>query len=73
MFKMTVEEALERQEAQLAYYERLHPGITEKIKAQTTAHELEPGKLYDVFIINRHVPRGGAIESALGIVNDYRD
>lgn len=67
MIKMTREEALERQESQLAYYEPNFPGITAKIKAKTTADQLEPNTLYPVHVINKHIPRGYDIERALGL------
>lgn len=68
MFKITKEQALEIQDQQLAFYEPDFPGITAKIKAMTTADQLKPDTLYDMVIINRHIPRGGAIESALNIM-----
>ena len=67
MFKITKEQALEKQAEQLAYYEPNFPGITAKIKAMTTADQLEPDTLYDIVVINRHIPRGGAIEALLGL------
>ncbi len=67
MFKITKEQALEIQDQQLAYYEPTFPGITAKIKAMTRAEELEPDTLYDMVTINRHIPRGGDIEQALGL------
>lgn len=65
MFKITKEQALEIQAEQLAFYEPNHPGITAKITAMTTADKLEPDTLYDIVVINRHIPRGGAIERHL--------
>lgn len=65
MFKITKEQALEIQAEQLAFYEPNFPGITEKIKALTTAEQLEPDTLYDIATINRHIPRGGRIEALL--------
>jgi hypothetical protein len=67
MFKITKEQALEAQEKQLAYYEPTFPGITAKIKAMTTADQLEPDTLYDMVTINRHIPRGVKIEAAIDL------
>lgn len=73
MFKMTKEQALEIQDEQLAFYENRFPGITARMKAKTTADQLEPETLYSVIIINRHIPRGGDIESELGIAGGLHD
>lgn len=67
MLKITKEQALEIQDEQLAFYEPTFPGITERIKAKTTADQLEPDTLYDIVTINRHIPRGYDIEQALGM------
>ena len=67
MFKITKEQALEIQDQQLAFYEPNYRGITAKIKAMTTADQLEPDTLYDMVTINRHIPRGGCIERHLGL------
>ena len=67
MFKLTKEQALAVQDEQLAYYEPHHPGVTARVKAMTTADALEPDTLYDVTVINRHIPRGRSIEIVLGI------
>jgi len=67
MFRMTVKEALTIQDRQIAYYAPLCPTINlkEKVKADTTAHELDPDVDHDVVVINRHIPRGGFIEAII--------
>lgn len=71
MFTMTVEDALARQAAQVEHYGPRYPGGTEalreKVRSMTTAHVLQWGKQYPTTTINKHVPRGGAIEALLGI------
>ena len=52
---------------QVEWYGRNYPGLAEKVAAQTTADELEAGKLYPVHIINEHIPRGASIEYLCGI------
>ncbi len=67
MFKMTKAQALKVQDEQLSHYEKICPGITQKVKSRTTADRLEDGVEYDVSTINRHIPRGGMIEHLAGL------
>lgn len=66
---MTKEEALRIQAEQVAWYNRRgdYPTLAERVAAQTTADELEPGKPYPVHVINDHIPRGASIEFLLGM------
>ena len=45
--------------------------LAEKVAAITTAHQLQDGIEYDIYTINRHIPRGGAIEHLCGIDQSY--
>jgi hypothetical protein len=69
---MTVEKALAVQSEQLDWYCRnLSPeksaALREQVALRTDVRDLVPGVVYPVTFINRFVPRGGAIESLLGI------
>jgi len=64
---MTVEAALAIQARQIEAYSVRHPGVAEIVAKATTAHALKAGVEYEVAIINRHIPRGGAIEDLLGV------
>ena len=63
--KMTKEEALRIQAEQVEWYGRNRPSLAYLVSANTTASKLEGGKLYDLFTINKHIPRGGAIEGLI--------
>lgn len=67
MFTMTKGEALEIQQRQIAHYKPLCANIAELVAAQTTADQLQDGVMYPVNVINRHIPRGGAIEALIGL------
>jgi hypothetical protein len=69
---MTVERALAVQSEQLDWYCRnLSPekaaALREQAALRTCVRDLVPGQEYPVTFINRFVPRGGSIESLLGI------
>jgi hypothetical protein len=64
---MTKAQALAKQAEQVAYYAKHHPGIADRVAAVTTADALEDGVDYDMGTINRHVPRGAAIERLAGL------
>lgn len=56
--------ALRIQAEQVAWYARVYgPQVRQQVAAATTADQLEDGVLYSVVKINRHIPRGGAIET----------
>lgn len=67
MITMTKAEAIARQAAQIAHYSQQFTNVTALVAAATTADALEDGVEYDLVTINRHIPRGGAIEQMLGI------
>lgn len=67
MITMTKAEALARQAKQVAAYSFRHPKVAEIVAAHTSAGALVDGVEYDVTVINRHIPRGGQIESLLGL------
>jgi hypothetical protein len=63
MFMITKAVALAKQAEQVEYYAALYGDWLRKTVADaTTADALEDGPEYDMVIINRHIPRGGAIE-----------
>lgn len=64
MFTMTKAEALRIQREQVEWYSRTgdRPWLAEKVAAMTTADELQDGVQYPVYVINKHIPRGGEIE-----------
>lgn len=64
---MTKAQALEIQARQVEHYSFVCPDIAAKVAAITTADELEDGVAYPVAVINKHIPRGGAIEGLCGI------
>lgn len=68
---MTKAQALAIQAEQVVHYSHVCPNIAEKVAAITTADALADGVEYDVQTINRHIPRGGAIEELAGIRSDY--
>ena len=72
---MTKEAALKIQAEQIAWYNRDNrfPWLAAKMAAQTTADALESGVEYPVIVINKHIPRGGDIEYAIGIRQDNLD
>lgn len=77
MVEITVEHALRIQAEQLAYYSGLYPHRAEALAAalasETTAGELEPGRAYPVYVINRHVPRGGWFERSIPEIRERED
>ena len=69
MFKLTPRKALEIQARQCANLEPHHPGITELVRQRTNTDGLDMDVQYDVIEINKHIPRGGAIERIAGIAD----
>lgn len=67
-FPMTKAQALRIQAEQVAWYAARYPhiAVAELVAAATHADALEDGVEYDVVEINRHIPRGGWIESLIG-------
>lgn len=60
---MTKAQALEIQAKQLDHYAKYYgEHIRALVAAATTADQLEDGVEYPSWTINRHIPRGGAIE-----------
>lgn len=65
MIKLTKAEALRIQAEQVAYYSAIYgPQVADLVAAATTADALPDGE-HDVVVINRHIPRGGAIEALI--------
>lgn len=65
MIKMTKAFALETQARQVAHYAALYGAwVVERVAAATRADELPEGE-HDVVIVNRYIPRGGAIEAII--------
>ncbi len=70
MFKqitMTKARALEIQRQQVAHYVHFRADLAQVVAAATTADQLLDGVEYPVQIINKHIPRGGAIEAMCGV------
>lgn len=62
VMRMTKARALEIQAGQVEHYAAIYgPHVRDLVAAATTADELPDGE-HDVVTINRHIPRGGAIE-----------
>ena len=64
---MTPRDALKRQADQVAHYSKINPNIGAMVAKKTNLNGLDLDAEYDVIVINRHIPRGGAIESMLNI------
>lgn len=64
---MTKTQALAKQAEQVAFYAQSCPDIAARVAARTTADQLQDGIEYDIMTINRHIPRGGKIESLAGL------
>jgi len=77
MITMTVEHALRIQAEHLAHYSALYPHRAHELAAAlalaTSAHELEPGKQYPVYVVNRHIPRGGWFETSIPEIRERED
>ena len=67
MFKMTYNEAIVIQRAQMAFYRQgIGRAGCKAIRAQTSCPtDLNPNELLDVVTINKYVPRGGDFERYL--------
>lgn len=70
MFTMTLQDAIDRQQRQLAHYERVYgPEVMAKVRAQIEARTNVAGRDLEeylpVSVVNTMVPRGGDIESIL--------
>ena len=63
MIKLSVNEALNIQRAQLVWYRQAigRRGV-EAIMAKTRLPNINPDEPVSIFIINDHIPRGGSIE-----------
>ena len=63
---MTPKEALAIQERQILHYADLFPGklpaLTDEMKKRTNLEGLDLNQKYDIFTINKAIPRGGDIE-----------
>jgi hypothetical protein len=65
-FKMTKAQALQIQAEHVNHYTaRYGEWLREAVAARTTADQLPDEGEIDVVIVNRHIPRGGAIESLI--------
>lgn len=64
---LTKAQALEIQRTQVAHYTPLCANLAAIVAEKTTADKLMDCVEYPVLIINQHIPRGGAIESLLGL------
>lgn len=67
MTTYTKAEMLAVQAKQVAHYAPCCPDLAAKVAAITTADQLEDGVGYDIFTINKHIPRGSAIEHLCGL------
>lgn len=70
MITMTVAEALEKQAEQIEWYAKAWNMPVDKVRSvvaeKTTAYKLNSTCGYDIVTINRHIPRGAAIEALFG-------
>ncbi len=64
---LTKPQALEIQRTQVEHYTPLCANLAAIVAKKTTADKLMDGVEYLVHTINQHIPRGGAIESLLGL------
>ena len=73
LIKMTLQEALDIQREQIEHYGHLHPqgvaGLSKVMAARTNVEGMDLTAMRDLAEVNRHVPRGAAIEYILGV--DY--
>lgn len=64
---MTKADALAKQAEQVEHYAKMWGDeVREVVARATTAEALDDGIAYDIVTINRHIPRGGAIEMLMG-------
>ena len=75
MFTITKSNALRIQAEHVAWYGKLYPeiAVAEIVAAHTTADALDGEGPHDVVVVNRHIPRGGAIEMLIGKFQQNRD
>jgi hypothetical protein len=77
MITMTKAAALAKQAEQIEWYANIWQKPIEDVRATvaaaTTADTLEDGVEYDMVTINRHIPRGAAIELMFGRYIHTRD
>ena len=74
MITMTKAQALAKQAEQVAHYSAIYGSQVADLVAQaTSADALEDGVEYPVHLINRHIPRGGAIEALIPLVRWRED
>ncbi len=66
-FTMTPREALKIQAKQISHYARFKDNLKEIMAEKTDITGLELDEKYPVFEINKHIPRGGSIESICGL------
>lgn len=67
MLTLTKQAALAMQKLHVAHYAPLCAGLKEKVAALTTADQLQDDVEYDIVTINKHIPRGAAIEHICGV------
>jgi hypothetical protein len=60
--KLTKARALAIQAEHVAHYSPGRPWLAEAVAAATSAEKLPDDVEIDVVVVNRHIPRGGAIE-----------
>jgi hypothetical protein len=67
MITLTKAQALAIQAMHIAHYAPLCPDLAAKVAAITKADQLKDDVEYDIITINRHIPRGSAIEHLCGV------
>ena len=71
--RMTLQEALDIQRRHIQHYGHLHPqgvaGLSKVMAARTNVEGMDLTAMRGLAEVNRHVPRGAAIEYILGV--DY--
>ena len=71
---MTKAQALAKQAEQIEWYaSRWGDDVRTVVANATNADALDDDVDYDVVTINRHIPRGGAIEALMGRAQHFHD
>lgn len=71
--QMTKAEALKIQAMQIEHYAQQRGEYVRQLVANATNADTLPEGLHEVYIVNRHIPRGGAIEYLIDSYNTIRD
>ena len=70
MFRMTKKLALEIQAQHVDAFAEIYGEDVRKLVADATTADALPDGEHDIVLINRHIPRGGAIEQLIPVVRE---